>query len=79
MRNGDRLVIIEAKGGASGALNMTNHGEQLSQNWILEKIRVLRTKGDTDWADQLEDARRSGNLDVMKVHTPVVEIQLAAA
>jgi RHS repeat-associated protein len=71
MEQGDRLIIIEAKGGGNGALGVTKSGEQLSQDWITKKIEVLRGKGDHAWANRLQEAIDSSNLDVMHVHTPI--------
>jgi hypothetical protein len=69
-----RLVIIEAKGGTSGALGMTKRGEQISRDWIDRQIAVLRDSGDPlseKWADQLFNAKNTGQLDVISVFTPI--------
>lgn len=71
MRKGDELILVEAKGGASGALGMTAHGEQLSKQWIQRKITRLREVGLGNYADLLEDAIAGGKLQVMKVFTKV--------
>ncbi len=70
MKDGDRLIIVEAKGGA-GQLGTTKAGEQLSQRWIRDKIDKLRQGGFEQWADQLEEARAGGKLDVMLSRTPI--------
>jgi RHS repeat-associated protein len=71
MTNGNRLVIIEAKGGGTGALGETKFGEQLSQDWIKRKIAILRDHNDHHWADMLDEARQAGDLDVLYVHSPI--------
>jgi RHS repeat-associated protein len=77
MRRGKDLVIIEAKGGGNGALDLTQHGMQLSQDWIRRQIQVLRERGYEFWADELDDAIRSGNLSAMKVHVPLDDARRA--
>ena len=72
MQQGDRFVIIEAKGGA-GKLGQTKAGEQLSQNWIDDKIEKLAAglPTEVEWASKLKKAKSAGDLDVLVVKTPV--------
>jgi RHS repeat-associated protein len=74
---GDSIVIVEAKGHAASSaakLGITKSGEQLSQNWIKRQIEILRSHGDTKWADMIENAiRTDGGLKVMVSATPVKE------
>lgn len=74
MKKGDELILVEAKGGASGALGITAHGEQLSQQWIQRKITRLKEVGLGNYAKQLEDAIAGGKLQVMKVFTEVDDV-----
>jgi RHS repeat-associated protein len=72
-QDGEKLIIVEAKGGA-GALSETAAGGQMSQNWINSKITTLLESDDPlekSWGQKLLDAKNSGNLQGMVVSTPV--------
>jgi hypothetical protein len=73
MMRGNRLVIVEAKGGA-GTLGITKSGEQLSKQWIDKKILEMQANGAADWARKLRTAKDSGDLDVLLVRTPTDNI-----
>ncbi len=60
-----KFVILEAKGGTS----MLAEG-QMSQNWIREKIRELKAKGDP-WGVKLEQAMGNDQLQGMVVTTKI--------
>ena len=69
-RNGNKLVIVEAKGGL-GRLAKTQHGSQMSKRWIRQKADELRDLGYTKWADEILEAARTENIQGLVVTTGV--------
>jgi hypothetical protein len=58
-RHGDKIVIVEAKGGAGRlAVNAGDVG-QMSQEWINRQITNLQQRGEFHWAGLLKQARDS--------------------
>jgi hypothetical protein len=68
-KNGDRLVIVEAKGGASALGKTVRDGDQMGRNWIRAKIDKMLRDGDPMAVD-LDKAFNNGKLDAMVVNTP---------
>ena len=73
-RDGDKLIIVEAKGGASALGKTVSDGQQMSRNWIEAKIAKLRKSADPvdkKWGEDLYTAStKPGGLEAMVVKTP---------
>ena len=63
------LIIVEAKGGASGLKRVASGNQQMSQGWIHEKIQELRTHGQEALANRLRNAADNNTLKAMVVKT----------
>ncbi|MEM9251917.1 MAG: RHS repeat-associated core domain-containing protein [Planctomycetota bacterium] len=72
-KNGDRFVIVEAKGGASSLGKSVSGVGQMSKKWIENHIKKLDQRGYKSWAKKLDEARLNGKIDGMVVNTPVHE------
>lgn len=72
-KKGNRLVIVESKGGASELAETVRDGYQMSGDWITSKIDRLLNSGDPlkmEWGRELQKHMNAGTLDGMVVRTP---------
>lgn len=73
-KNGN-LILVEAKGGTSGLGRATGatgaRTQQMSQNWIEQKIIELRRIGQKDWANEIKRHKDAGTLQGMVVTTKI--------
>lgn len=63
------LIIVEAKGWASGLKRVAGGGQQMSQGWIRQKVEELADSGQGALARRLLDQAKSGQLKAMVVKT----------